>query len=211
MHTRRTHSALAVLSSVAFTVAFTGAFISVGCQNATYVNPKGNDLIVNADRMNVQDWSLLADQTVQSMMTSGVLARLPNQPAGILLNPVINTTTQQFDTDAIMKKIRIALLNSGRCEVIMTGRFGGRPEDQIANDAQAYKDSQAGRDGLVNPSTVPDATLTAKLIEDRASSGSTKQVVYVLQMSMTDTTSGRAIWEGEAQIAKQGQKSAVGF
>jgi hypothetical protein len=159
----------------------------------------------------VQDWSLLADQTVQSMMTSGVLARLPNQPAGILLNPVINTTTQQFDTDAIMKKIRIALLNSGRCEVIMTGRFGGRPEDQIANDAQAYKDSQAGRDGLVNPSTVPDATLTAKLIEDRASSGSTKQVVYVLQMSMTDTTSGRAIWEGEAQIAKQGQKSAVGF
>ena len=82
----------------------------IGCQKAQYVDPKGNDLVVNADRMNIQDWSLLADQAVQSMVNSGVLARLPNQPAGVLLNPVINTTTQQFDTDGIMKKIRISLL-----------------------------------------------------------------------------------------------------
>ncbi len=183
----------------------------MGCQKATYIDPKGNDLIVNADRMNVQDWSLLADQTVQSMVGSGVLARLPNQPAGILLNPVINETTQQFDGDAIMKKIRISLLNTGRCEVIMTSELGGRPEDPIAKRAQDLKDAQAGRGGQVNMSTVPEATLTAKLLEDRARSGSTRQVVYVLQMSLTNTTTGRAIWEGEAQVAKQGQKSAVGF
>jgi uncharacterized protein (TIGR02722 family) len=182
-----------------------------GCQKAAYVDPKGNDLIVNADRMNIQDWNLLADQVVQSLITSGALSRLPNQPAGVLLNPVINTTTQQFDTDAILKKIRIALLNSGRAEVIMTTGPGGRAEDPIAKDAQALKDFQSGRDNQVNPSNVPDATLTAKLIEDRARSGSTKQVAYVLQMSMTNTTTGRAVWEGEASVVKQGQRSSVGF
>jgi uncharacterized protein (TIGR02722 family) len=187
------------------------AVAAAGCQKAAYVDPKGNDLIVNADRMNIQDWNLLADQVVQSLITSGALSRLPNQPAGVLLNPVINTTTQQFDTDAILKKIRIALLNSGRAEVIMTTGPGGRAEDPIAKDAQALKDFQSGRDNQVNPSNVPDATLTAKLIEDRARSGSTKQVAYVLQMSMTNTTTGRAVWEGEASVVKQGQRSSVGF
>jgi uncharacterized protein (TIGR02722 family) len=183
----------------------------VGCQKAQYVDPKGNDLVVNADRMNIQDWNLLADQVVQSMVNSGVLARLPNQPAGVLLNPVINTTTQQFDTDGIMKKIRISLLNTGRCEVIMTAGPGGRAEDKIAQDAQALKDFQSGKDNQVNPNNVPDATLTAKLIEDRARSGSTRQVAYVLQMSLTNTTTGRAVWEGEASVIKQGQRSSVGF
>lgn len=192
-------------------IAATLPLALIGCQKAQYVDPKGNDLIVNADRMNIQDWNLLADQVVQSMVNSGVLARLPNQPAGVLLNPVINTTTQQFDTDGIMKKIRIALLNTGRCEVIMTAGPGGRAEDKIAQDAQALKDFQSGKDNGVNPSNVPDATLTAKLIEDRARSGSTRQVAYVLQMSLTNTTTGRAVWEGEASVIKQGQRSSVGF
>ena len=192
-------------------IAATLPLALLGCQKAQYVDPKGNDLIVNADRMNIQDWNLLADQVVQSMVNSGVLARLPNQPAGVLLNPVINTTTQQFDTDGIMKKIRIALLNTGRCEVIMTAGPGGRAEDKIAQDAQALKDFQSGKDNQVNPNNVPDATLTAKLIEDRARSGGTRQVAYVLQMSLTNTTTGRAVWEGEASVIKQGNRSSVGF
>jgi len=182
-----------------------------GCQKAQYVDPKGNDLIVNADRMNIQDWDKLADQVVQSMVSSGVLARLPRQPAGVLLNPVINTTTQQFDTDAIMKKIRISLLNTGRCEVIMTAGPGGRAEDGIAKGAQDLKAFQTGADNQINPNNVPDVTLTAKLIEDRARSGSTRQVAYFLQMSLTNTDTGRAVWEGEASVVKQGQRSSVGF
>ncbi|MFN5496579.1 MAG: penicillin-binding protein activator LpoB [bacterium] len=196
---------------IATTLSLALPLALAACQKAQYVDPKGNDLIVNADRMNIQDWNLLADQVVQSMVNSGVLARLPNQPAGILLNPVINTTTQQFDTDGIMKKIRISLLNTGRCEVIMTAGPGGRAEDQIAQDAQALKDFQSGKDNQVNPNNIPDATLTAKLIEDRARSGSTRQVAYVLQMSLTNTNTGRAVWEGEASVIKQGQRSSVGF
>jgi uncharacterized protein (TIGR02722 family) len=184
---------------------------AAGCQKAAYVDPKGNDLIVNADRMNVQDWGMLAEQVTQSMMTSGVLERLPNQPAGVLLSPVINTTTQQFDTDGITKKIRIALLNSGRCEVITAAGPGGRAEDKIAQEAKLVKDFQSGKDNQVDMKTVPDVTLTAKLLEDRARSGNTRQVTYILQMTLTNTATGRAVWEGEAQVAKQGERSSVGF
>jgi penicillin-binding protein activator len=198
--------------SIAATALLSSAMlVATGCQKAQYVDPKGNELVVNVDRMNIQDWSMLADQVVQSMVSSGTLARLPNQPAGLLLNPVVNTTTQQFDTDAIMKKIRIALLNTGRVEVIMADDLFGGAEDRIAREAQRRKDKAAGVDTDASNKNVPDITITAKLIEDRARAGNTRQVAYILQMSLTNTTSGRAVWEGEAQVVKQGERSSVGF
>lgn len=199
----------AIIALSAATLAAT--FVATGCQKAQYVDPKGNDLIVNPDRMNIQDWSMLADQVVQSMVTSGVLERLPTKPAGLLLNPVINTTTQQFDTDGIVKKIRIALLNTGKVEVIMADDLFGGAEDRIAREAQRRKDRAAGVDTDESNKNVPDITITAKLLEDRARAGSLRQVAYVLQMSLTNTTTGRAVWEGEAQIVKQGEKASVGF
>lgn len=182
-----------------------------GCQKAHYVDPKGNELVVNADRMNIQDWTILADQATQSLVSSGALSRLPTQPAGLLLNPVINTTTQQFDTDAIMKKIRISLMNTGRVEVIMADDLFGGAEDRIAREAQRRKDRAAGVDTDASNKNVPDVTITAKLIEDRARAGNTRQVAYVLQLTLTNTTSGRAIWEGEASVVKQGERASVGF
>ncbi|MFZ9879953.1 MAG: penicillin-binding protein activator LpoB [Phycisphaerales bacterium] len=196
---------IAMLSLVA------ASFAATACQKAQYVDPKGNDLIVSPDRMNIQDWSMLADQVVQSMVTSGVLDRLPTKPAGLLLNPVINTTTQQFDTDGIVKKIRISLLNTGKVEVIMADDLFGGAEDRIAREAQRRKDRAAGVDTDASNKNVPDITITAKLLEDRARAGSMRQVAYVLQMSLTNTSTGRAVWEGEAQIVKQGEKASIGF
>ena len=184
---------------------------SAACNKAKYVDPKGKDLVVNVDRMNIQDWSMLADQVVQSMVGSGVLSRLPNQPAGMLLNPCVNTTTQQFDTDAIIKKIRIALMNTGRVEVIMSDDMFGGAEDRIAREAQRRKDKAAGVDTDASNKNVPDVTVTAKLLEDRTRAGSTRQVAYILQMTLTNTTTGRAVWEGEAQVVKQGERASVGF
>lgn len=184
---------------------------SAACNKAKYVDPKGKDLVVNVDRMNIQDWSMLSDQVVQSMVSSGVLSRLPNQPAGMLLNPCVNTTTQQFDTDAIIKKIRIALMNTGRVEVIMADDMFGGAEDRIAREAQRRKDKAAGIDTDASNKNVPDVTVTAKLLEDRTRAGSTRQVAYILQMTLTNTATGRAVWEGEAQVVKQGERSSVGF
>ena len=184
---------------------------SAACNKAKYVDPKGKDLVVNVDRMNIQDWSMLSDQVVQSMVSSGVLSRLPNQPAGMLLNPCVNTTTQQFDTDAIIKKIRIALMNTGRVEVIMSDDMFGGAEDRIAREAQRRKDKAAGIDTDASNKNVPDVTVTAKLLEDRTRAGNTRQAAYILQMTLTNTATGRAVWEGEAQVAKQGERSSVGF
>ena len=197
---------LLTISAIAAVTLATAA-----CNKAHYVDPKGKDLVVNVDRMNIQDWSMLADQVVQSMVSSGTLARLPNQPAGMLLNPCVNTTTQQFETDAIIKKIRIALMNTGRVEVIMADDMFGGAEDRIAREAQRRKDKAAGVDTDASNKNVPDVTVTAKLLEDRTRAGNTRQAAYILQMTLTNTATGRAVWEGEAQVVKQGERASVGF
>ncbi len=203
-----------LLSSCALMSLLVAIPCANGCKSPTrYVDAGGNDVIVNAGKMNVQDWSLLADQCTQSMISAGVLQRYGDQskPAGVLLNALVNETTEQFDGDAILKKIRIALLNTGRVEVIMTAGPGGRAEDPIAQSAQQAKAFMSGNDNALMAKNTPDLTLTAKLLQDQTKSGSDTQSTYILQMTLTDTPSGRGIWEGEANVMKRGGKATIGF
>ncbi len=192
------------------TALLLGAFLLPSCAKTTYVDGKGNDLVVSAGRMNIQDWTQLSDKVVQSMVTSGVLQSYSaGGPAGLLLNPLQNDTGEQFDGDAILKKIRIALLQTGRVQVITAGSMGLAAEDPIAQRAKARQQLAAG---LEDPlADVPALTIQAKIFRDRVRAEGQQQSAYFLQMTLTDTKSGRGIWEDEVSIVKRGSKSAIGF
>lgn len=66
-----------------------------------------------------------------------------------------------------------------------------------------------GGNGPVDRS--PNYTLTGKIIEDVARDGSTRQVTYVFQLSLTDPRFGTAVWEDEKKIQKTGTRAAVGW
>ena len=203
------NSSAATLSSLALS-AIAGAFAS-GCGSpATYKDSRGNDLVVSLDKVNVQDFNQAADKLVQSMATSGVLANAPRKPAVLGISRVVNDTSDQFDTDQLLKRIRVALLQTGKVQVSTTVGLGGRAEDPMAKGTKDMNDFVSGKGSAV-PDNLPDYTLTAKILENRASAGSTKQVTYTFQMSLTDVRSGNAVWEGNEEITKQGSKSSLGF
>ena len=179
------------------------------CTPATYKDSRGNDLVVSLDQPNIQDFNQAADKLVQSMMVSGVLERAPRKPAVMGISRIVNDTSSQFDTDQLTKKVRVALLNTGKIEVTNTIGLGGTPEDPMAKGVQDMKDFESGKSNKMPD--LPDYTLTAKILENRASAGDTRQVSYIFQMSLTDTRSGRGVWEGEETITKQGQKNTIGF
>jgi uncharacterized protein (TIGR02722 family) len=176
---------------------------------ATYKDSRGDDLVVSLDQPNIQDFNLAADKMVQSMMVSGVLNNAPRKPAVLGISRIVNDTSSQFDTDQLTKKIRIALLNTGKIEVTNTIGLDGKPEDPMAKGVQDMKDFESGRSNKTPD--LPDYTLTAKILENRTSAGNVKQVSYIFQLSLTDTRSGRGVWEGEETITKQGAKNSVGF
>lgn len=193
------------------TTAAAAALLLSGCatkNDAKYVDSQGPNTIVSLNQINIQDWNNAADKLVASLLASGVLERAPELPAVMAISRIRNNTQQQVDTDNLTKKIRIALNQTGKVVTTTTLGADGKVEDAVAADVGAMQSFMAGEK---QKTVLPYYTLSGKLLEDRVSSGSTKQVTYTFQLSLTTTKNGLAVWEGEEQITKQGQRSSVGW
>ena len=62
--------------------------------------------------------------------------RWPTPPAVLAISRIVNNTGQQIDTDLLTKKIRVALLNSGKAQTTTTMGLGGTAEDPMAKGLQ---------------------------------------------------------------------------
>ncbi len=200
------------MSSIRNTVVLTSVAtfaLCAACTPARRIDSRGNEVITSTNKVDVQDFNLAADKLVQSMTVSGVFAKSPNQPAILGISRITNDTSDQFDTDELIKKIRIALLQTGKVQISTTEGLGGKAEDPMAKGTMDMREFQSGKSNEMPRMT--DFTLTAKILENSVRAGDTKQTSFIFQMSLTDTNTGNAVWEGEETVTKQGQKNAIGF
>ena len=193
----------------------TGLFVLIfltGCAStkAGYIDPRGTETIVSLNQINIQDWNNAADQLVMSLLDSGSLERAPRQPAILSISRIINNTQQHVDTDSLIKKIRVSLNRTGKVMTSTTLGMGGRAEDPLAKDAAEYAAFMNDKPAA-STTTLPDFSLSGKLLEDRVRAGKDRQVTYSFQMSLTEVGSGLAVWEDEVQITKAGKKPSVGW
>lgn len=187
------------------------ALLATGCatkNDAKYIDSQGPATIVSLDSINIQDWNNAADKLVSSLLASNALDRAPELPAVMAVSRIRNNTGVQVDTDNLTKKIRVALLDTGKVVTTTTLGPDGKQEDAMAADVGAMQAFMAGEK---QKTTLPYYTLSGKLLEDRVKSGNTRQVTYTFQLSLTTVKDGLAVWEGEEQITKQGQRSSVGW
>ena len=191
--------------------AAAAALLLTGCatkNDAKYIDSQGPQTIVSLNQINIQDWNNAADKLVAQLLSSGALDKAPELPAVMAVSRIRNNTQQQVDTDSLTKKIRIALNQTGKVVTTTTLGPDGKVEDAMAADVGAMGAFMAGEK---QKTTLPYYTLSGKLLEDRVSSGATKQVTYTFQLSLTTVKNGLAVWEGEELITKQGQRSSVGW
>ena len=179
-----------------------------GCATrAHYIQTGGSESIVSVNSINIQDFIQAANAATSDLLASGALDKVSTPPAVLAISRIINNTGQQIDTDLLVKKIRVALLNSGKAQTTTTMGLGGTAEDPMAKglqqEAQFKSDQQTTR--------TPDFTLSGKIIQTVARDGSTSQSTFSFQLSLTDAKSGLAVWEGEKEITKQGGRPSVGF
>jgi hypothetical protein len=192
-------------------LAAAGLVVLPGCgQQAKYVQPDSSRLVTRVGEINIQDFARAADVMVQSLIDQiinpGKLhSGVPNEPALLGISRIVNNTGQHIDTDLLVKKIRVALLQTGKVQTSSTIGLG-EPEDPLAKDLQATRESAENR----SYTRLPDYTLFGKIIENRTKTGNLKQSAYVFQMGLT-SPNGVAVWEAEETIIKQGTRSGVGF
>jgi len=195
-------------SKIIFSLLAALPFVIGGCAtNAHYVETGGRESVVSVNQINIQDYIQAANAAVNDLLASGALDRVPNPPAVLAISRIVNNTGQQIDTDLLVKKIRVAVLNSGKAQTTTTLGLGGTAEDPMAKGLQQENEFMNDQ----KTTRKPDFTLSGKIIETTARAGSTRQSTYSFQLSLTDSKTGLAIWEGEKEITKQGTRPAVGF
>jgi hypothetical protein len=179
-----------------------------GCgTNAHYVQTGGSQSVVTINAINIQDYIQAANAMTGELLASGALDKVSNPPAVLAISRIINNTGQQIDTDLLTKKIRVALLQSGKALTTTTFGPGGTAEDPMAQGLQQENEFKAD----VKSTRTPDFTLSGKIIQTSVKSDKTSQSTFSFQLSLTDAKSGLAVWEGEKEITKQGTRGSVGF
>lgn len=157
--------------------------------------------------LDYRDFEDAASNAVQSLLGSGAVTN----PAGgryvLMISRIVNDTMQRIDTDQLIKKIRIELLNSGRV-VITTAVSGAGAEDSASFDVRSdlrgndeFDQSRVQRKGTL---VAPDISLSGKILQRNITIDRRKQQVeYYFQLTLTDLATGLAVWENEYPIIKR--------
>jgi len=184
--------------------------------------PKTENIDINNDRdaeavmgLDYRDFQAAAQEMVQSMISSGVLAKPGGGKYVLTVSSVVNDTMQHIDTDQLVKKIRVALLRSGKVVVTTAVGFNG-PEDVMAMKTrqelrgnEEFNQKTVAKKGQM---IAPDLSLSGKIIQRNVSiDRSRQQVEYYFQMTLTDVNTGLAIWEDEKVIGKRGSNKSVAW
>ena len=157
--------------------------------------------------LDYRDFEYAAERAVESFLSSP-LSRKPGSTAPwvMAISRMVNDTTLNIDTDQLVKKIRVDLLDSGR--VIVTTAVGLEgPEDPLAAKTRELQDSKlfdqetVAKDGTM---VAPELSLSGKIIQRTNRVGDKQQVDYYFQLTATNIETGLAYWEFEEVIAKIG-------
>lgn len=187
-----------------------------GCQSTTkYVD--SNDESVAVLGLSQRDFDKAANEALQDIIASPLLVHPEADQGGryvLSIYNIINDTSQRIDTDQLVKKIRVGLLNSGKFLTTTAVNFTGNgPEDKSTVKVRELNNSE-----LMNKATVkkngsviaPDFSLSGKIIQRTNKVNRSKQLVeYYFQLTLTQLETGLAYWEGEYPIAKTGSNDSV--
>lgn len=161
----------------------------------------------NVMELEYRDWTNTAEKMTQSMISSGALNQ--TQKPVIAIANIVNDTTQRFDTDVLIKKIRTTLVKSGRAQIATN--FSG--EDLTTEKMRSKRsDAEYDQNTIAKTGTLvaPNMSLSGKMLQRNLKldsgwfSSVDTRVEYYLQLTLTDLKTGLSVWEDEQPIIKEG-------
>lgn len=197
-------------------IAFALLASLVGCTQSTNVLQSNEAEEYITTGLSSRDFEQAADEAAQSMLTSGAVAPVNGKKNILVISNILNDTMQNIDTDQLVKKIRIALLQSGQVKTTTAIGLGGldNPEDQmnvVFSDLE--KSNKINKSTLQKQSlTAPNMSLSGKIIQRNNRTAKGKQLIeYYFQLTLTNLSDGLGVWEGETPIRKLADKDTVSW
>lgn len=203
-----------IYKNINLTVLILALLYTSGCQtsNTGQLVTTATDTSQRLMALEYRDFEQAAHNSVSKMLLSGAVENPKGGRYVLAISRISNDTMQRIDTDLLVKKIRVELLNSGK--VVVSNAIGlNGAEDPMVMKARQLRKSQEFNQGNVAKKAslvAPDLSLSGKIIQRNLEVNSRKnRVEYYFQLSLTDLNSGVALWETEEPIIKEGGKAPI--
>ncbi len=185
-----------------------------GCSQRTVIVDRETDDADPTLELEYRDFEHAAMEAVESMLQSGQLDHPEGRRYVMAVSRVTNDTMQRIDTDQLIRKVRIALLQSGK--VVTTSAISAEGvQDELIDEVRRLRGSEEFReDTQVEKGTLisPDYSLSGKIMQRNIQRDrDTQQVEYYFQLVLTDLRDGLAVWEHETPIIKRGSSRSVSW
>lgn len=112
----------------------------------------------------------------------------------------------------LIKKIRIAMLQSGKAVVTSAVSANGAGDNMVYQARELRGNEEFNNATIAKKGTIiaPDMSLSGKIMQKTAKTANGDQLVeYWFQLTLTEIASGLAFWEGETVIGKMGSNDTV--
>lgn len=192
------------------------AILLTGCASVEMVDTK-NDRGTAVAGLDYRDFDKATNDAIASLLSSPSIQHPGGGRYVLIISRIKNDTMQRIDTDQLVKKIRIALLNSGKV-VTTTAMADNGPEDKasyaVREGVRGNEEFDQSRVQTTGGLQAPELSLSGKILQRnvRMPNGGT-QIEYYFQLSLTHLQSGLAMWEWENQdpIIKRSSSKAVSW
>jgi len=184
-----------------------------GCAQVERIDPN-NDNGAQVMGLDYRDFNEAAGKAVQSMLKSPALDKKDAERYILAISDVKNDTMQHIDTDQLIKKIRIDLLNSGKVFVTTAVGSNGNVDTMNKQTRELSENENFKQDSVAKKGTLiaPEMSLSGKILQRNVAVDKSKQQVeYYFMLTLTDIKTGFAVWEGESFIGKRGSAKSVAW
>lgn len=188
------------------------ALLFTGCADKVQRIDIHNDKGDQVAGLDYRDFQQAATEATQSMLRSPALTKRGGGRYILAISDVKNDTMQHIDTDQLIKKIRIELLNSGK--VFVTTALGSAEDNMNKEVRKLRNNDEFKQSSIIKKGRLqaPDLSLSGKILQRNINMGNGKQQIeYYFMLTLTDLTNGFATWEGETVIGKRGSDKAVAW
>ena len=153
-------------------------------------------------RWNDTDSRQVADKMINQLLTSEKFkeySKTSGKKPAILVGMVRNKTSEHINADTYIKKLELAIYNSGVAELVESDGF----RDKL-------REERAQQQDFSNPETVSkwgeevgaDLMLFGEMTSETDLYNNKRVVNYITTLFLTDTETNKRIWYGQEEIKK---------
>ena len=197
---------------LALSISTLSLLLLSGCATKVQKIDMNNDNGQQVMGLDYRDFNQAAAEATQSMLRSPALTKKDGSRYVLAISTIKNDTMQHIDTDQLIKKIRIELLNSGK--VVVTTATGSSQDKMNITARKLRENEEFKSDSVQKKGTLvaPELSLSGKILQRNINiDKDNQQVEYYFMLTLTDLKQGYSIWEGESIIGKRGSSKSVAW